>query len=499
MTLQHDLKYGVYPPWCLIESKPETFSTMAHMYGVQDVIVEEIYDIDNLLVNARSVYGLILASPLDSKAPFNTICDKEDADGKSLFFSCQIVTNVCATSALLGILLNNEDNDLNIGPHLREFKEFTKDFSPIDKGLAIAGHNLLRTTHNTFGNYESRLDALQYPRYDDIKPTKKGKRSEMEDERYHYIAFVPANGFIWELDGYNKTPVKICPISENWLKLLQPELKKRMHRSDALQFSLLSVTKANTPTTEKSSIPPPLLSTISASPSTSSSSHSQSLRKRPKLMEQSQQDDQNVEQQRMQLNDELRKASNARSCYIDYVGRIERNLDDFVGNTWRIDTLEKFKSSSPPLLPDPNVIDRMTNQEDVTEEFKDLVNKTLERTRIKALIELRSKLLVASDRFDRQVADCHQKLDLLTKKLPSSTAVTTTKTTTTSTTTSTTSTTTIAAAAGTTTTSKPAVLYPNAGYTIEESKLISRLQHDYNPLLRAIFEKLHDKGLMNDL
>jgi len=41
---------------------------------------------------------------------------------------CQVVDNACATLAVLNIALNNPQ--MEIGDDLREFKEFTKDFSP---------------------------------------------------------------------------------------------------------------------------------------------------------------------------------------------------------------------------------------------------------------------------------------------------------------------------------------------------------------------------------
>jgi hypothetical protein len=58
-------------------------------------------------------------------------------------------------------------------------------------------------------SFESKHGARQYPRYEDIKPSKKQKTNHAEDPDYHYVAFVPANGYIWELDGYNKVPIKL--------------------------------------------------------------------------------------------------------------------------------------------------------------------------------------------------------------------------------------------------------------------------------------------------
>ena len=62
----------------------------------------------------------------------------------------QVITNACATQAILSLLMNVDCPDVNLGKTLTEFKEFSADFDPTMKGLAMSNSEELRTTHNSF-------------------------------------------------------------------------------------------------------------------------------------------------------------------------------------------------------------------------------------------------------------------------------------------------------------------------------------------------------------
>lgn len=76
------------------------------------------------------MYGVIFLFKYPTgEKPADTPRDGDfDQDAaESLFFAAQTIQNACGTQALLSVLLN-KDGEVDIGPNLREFKEFTAAF-----------------------------------------------------------------------------------------------------------------------------------------------------------------------------------------------------------------------------------------------------------------------------------------------------------------------------------------------------------------------------------
>jgi ubiquitin carboxyl-terminal hydrolase L5 len=58
-----------------------------------------------------------------------------------------VIDNACASLALLNIVFNSE---VDLGPALESFKEYSKELTPPLKGLAVANFEHVRNVHNSF-------------------------------------------------------------------------------------------------------------------------------------------------------------------------------------------------------------------------------------------------------------------------------------------------------------------------------------------------------------
>ncbi|CAO3640316.1 unnamed protein product [Cunninghamella blakesleeana] len=189
--------------------------------GVQGVQIEPIVSLNHdLLCEQKSVYGIIVFlnnKPTTYKDGSNT------ATGNNrIYFANQVVNNAYAMHALLSILLNCEIID--IGSTLLEFKQFTQDFSPLMKGLSLSNSEPMRESQNRV--------ARSWPNKTD------------NPHRYHYISYIPFEGYLYELDGLKRGPLRLGPCTnDNWLDVLKIELLRKtdMYRKQRISFSIWSL------------------------------------------------------------------------------------------------------------------------------------------------------------------------------------------------------------------------------------------------------------------
>ncbi|KAH6637616.1 ubiquitin carboxyl-terminal hydrolase [Boeremia exigua] len=209
--------------FCEIESEPAFFSTILRDMGVQGINVQEVFAMypEFLETLPRPIYGLVLLYRYRE----NGSSEQLQESSSDVWFANQLpAQNSCATLAMINILMNN--NDIEIGEHLREFKEFTKDFTPYQRGEAIASFDFIKRIHNSFAKEMDILEADKHLSYKvkkaqsqlrDKKSRRKSTDSatndsaeDSEDNAHHFIAYIPVGDEVWMLDGLNAQPMHIA-------------------------------------------------------------------------------------------------------------------------------------------------------------------------------------------------------------------------------------------------------------------------------------------------
>ncbi|XP_058945439.2 ubiquitin carboxyl-terminal hydrolase isozyme L5 [Pocillopora verrucosa] len=216
--------------WCLIESDPGVFTELIRGFGCSGIQVEEIYSLDEAsLDELRPVHGLIfLFKWKPGEEPAGPIVHESRSLG--IFFAKQVITNACATQAILSVLLNCNHPDMDLGPTLSSFKEFSATFDSSLKGLSLSNSDVIRQVHNGFARQQMfEFDAKLPPKDDNV---------------YHFVAYVPILGKLYELDGLRDGPIDLGPCTpENWLATCKPIIETRMQKYSAeeIHFNLMAI------------------------------------------------------------------------------------------------------------------------------------------------------------------------------------------------------------------------------------------------------------------
>jgi ubiquitin carboxyl-terminal hydrolase L5 len=95
----------------------------------------------------------------------------------------------------------------------------------------MSNSELIRTSHNSFARPEP------------FEMTE--KQAGKEDDVYHFTAYMPIDGNLYELDGLQEGPILLGPIKDkkDWWKDAQPILRERMQTFAAgeTSFNILAV------------------------------------------------------------------------------------------------------------------------------------------------------------------------------------------------------------------------------------------------------------------
>ncbi|KAL9129735.1 MAG: hypothetical protein Q9217_001893 [Psora testacea] len=156
------------------------------------------------------------------------------------------ITNACASVALLNIV--NNIPEIELGEHLKAFKEFTMDFSPALRGDAISNFDFLKEIHNSFARKTDMLNADLALRNEVATKSKNKKPKAVDDDSdagFHFIAFVTIDDKLWKLDGLERQPMCLGPIQGDWVSQAKPDIEARMAQYDGeqIEFAILSLIK----------------------------------------------------------------------------------------------------------------------------------------------------------------------------------------------------------------------------------------------------------------
>ena len=134
---------------------------MLREFGVKGVKVYEVWGLNEELLFLPLVLpqqGCVLADTFRSQPVYGMIflfryrgddVNKQEAScPEHIWFANQTHNNACATVSLLNIVNNIPDIDL--GEHLRSFKNFTIDFTPALRGDQIGNFEFVKQIHNSF-------------------------------------------------------------------------------------------------------------------------------------------------------------------------------------------------------------------------------------------------------------------------------------------------------------------------------------------------------------
>ncbi|CAF9920337.1 MAG: hypothetical protein HETSPECPRED_004243 [Heterodermia speciosa] len=218
---------------------------MLREFGVEGVKVQEIVSLDEELLTClpRPIYGLVFLFKWREEDP-----DKlEQSCPEEVWFANQTVSNACASVAMLNIV--NNIPTIELGEHLQQFKEFTKELSPALRGDAISNFTFVKEVHNSFARKMDMLNADLHMKTE-VTARKQSKRpksgNDDEDTGFHFIAYVPIDDNVWKLDGLKRQPQKLGTAkSADWVRKAKPDIEACMseYEEGHIEFAILSLVR----------------------------------------------------------------------------------------------------------------------------------------------------------------------------------------------------------------------------------------------------------------
>jgi len=213
--------------WIPLESNPKVINKYVHNLGVDSSWnFVDVYGLepDLLAMVPRPVAALVLLFP-DTK--LDMIGDLQTDFPTDLYYTKQTIDNACGTVAIVHALANNKNQiKFDDSKHFKTFLELTASMSPEERARFLEQDNKMGAAHE-----DCALEGdTQAPPVD-------------EHVKYHFVAFVHFNGYLYELDGSKKAPVvhgKTSP--DTFLLDAADTIKKFMAREpDNVNFNIMAL------------------------------------------------------------------------------------------------------------------------------------------------------------------------------------------------------------------------------------------------------------------
>ncbi|OTF70026.1 ubiquitin carboxyl-terminal hydrolase isozyme L3-like protein [Euroglyphus maynei] len=152
---------------------------------------------------------------------------------RNIFFMRQYVHNSCGSVALFHAYINTIATDKLTGADslIDRFFQENRDRTAEERGQSFATNSLLRQLHHD----ASMRGQSQLP-----------SQEQLSKIDYHYVAFVPHNGHIFELDGRQSSPIihtgQVVIDKDNFKREALNIIKQYMQLDpDSLEYSLLAL------------------------------------------------------------------------------------------------------------------------------------------------------------------------------------------------------------------------------------------------------------------
>ncbi|GAA5921932.1 hypothetical protein JCM3775_003424 [Rhodotorula graminis] len=221
--------------WSLTESDPGVFTGILSELGVRGVEVEELWGLDQDLLNDLSpLYALVFLFKWVGHADPNTMDGKLEEPAQPHYFAHQVINNACASIALINATLNIRSPDVELGEELSNLQAFSEGLDPETRGWTLSNSEKLREVHNSF----ARSDPFHLEEH---------RPQDEKEDAYHFIAYLPIGDKLFELDGLKETPVSHGDIpggAANWTSFARQVLERRIatYPAGEVMFNLLAVT-----------------------------------------------------------------------------------------------------------------------------------------------------------------------------------------------------------------------------------------------------------------